>query len=366
MAKYHIKKDGTTGLCHATKGNCPLGGAENHFDTQEAAYEVAQERMENEFGMTQEVDRIPLMSIETKKDYYVAETANDYGRFGSDSFDNMHDMEEELTNIAREKGLLRKDERIKSALNEPTSEEVDTILDELKNSPNFNYIPKDKAFADLAEEGQRNADAGELPSSIYIEADDGSKANLSGLQAATLNGELNYDSIIEDIDEDDFKEAQANERDTLTEYNKIAKSTAIKEYGVDNLIDEYNEVGDGGAYDVFYEEGATEKYTDNMRYKGIIGKTDKLKTYVNEYGDNWVKANDEISDAPQFNYQPKDHAFDRAARVGNSTNSYTEVYIEHEDGSKSSLSPMQVIGMMAESDPNFVDYWAQEYTDKNR
>lgn len=31
MAKYHIKKDGTPGICKA-KQNCPLGGTENHIE----------------------------------------------------------------------------------------------------------------------------------------------------------------------------------------------------------------------------------------------------------------------------------------------------------------------------------------------
>lgn len=44
MAKYHIKKDGTPGICHAEKGKCPLGGAsgtENHFNTQAEAQAAA-------------------------------------------------------------------------------------------------------------------------------------------------------------------------------------------------------------------------------------------------------------------------------------------------------------------------------------
>ena len=52
MMKYHIKKDGTPGLCYARTKPCPLGGAENHFDTQEEAERVSQERFENEMGIT--------------------------------------------------------------------------------------------------------------------------------------------------------------------------------------------------------------------------------------------------------------------------------------------------------------------------
>lgn len=44
MAKYHISKDGTPGVCHAQNGNCPLGGADQHYPTMEAAQAAADER----------------------------------------------------------------------------------------------------------------------------------------------------------------------------------------------------------------------------------------------------------------------------------------------------------------------------------
>lgn len=40
MTKYHINAQGEVKPCKATKGNCPFGGAENHFDSFEAAQEV--------------------------------------------------------------------------------------------------------------------------------------------------------------------------------------------------------------------------------------------------------------------------------------------------------------------------------------
>lgn len=51
MTKYHIKRDGTPGVCHAVKGHCPLGGADNHFTTQEAAQQAADERNANESNL---------------------------------------------------------------------------------------------------------------------------------------------------------------------------------------------------------------------------------------------------------------------------------------------------------------------------
>lgn len=50
MTVYHIKRDGTPGVCSA-EGACPLGGADAHFPTEEAAYNEAQRRMEDMFGV---------------------------------------------------------------------------------------------------------------------------------------------------------------------------------------------------------------------------------------------------------------------------------------------------------------------------
>lgn len=41
MSKFHINKHGVPAPCKATKGNCPLGGEEQHFESQEAAQEYA-------------------------------------------------------------------------------------------------------------------------------------------------------------------------------------------------------------------------------------------------------------------------------------------------------------------------------------
>lgn len=37
MSKFHINKHGVPAPCRAKPGNCPLGGDESHFDTQEEA-----------------------------------------------------------------------------------------------------------------------------------------------------------------------------------------------------------------------------------------------------------------------------------------------------------------------------------------
>ena len=44
--KYHIKKDGTPGICRAKNGNCPYGDSSEHFPTIEEAQNFADKRNE--------------------------------------------------------------------------------------------------------------------------------------------------------------------------------------------------------------------------------------------------------------------------------------------------------------------------------
>ena len=46
---YHIKRDGTPGVCRAKKA-CPLGGPQSHFESLEGANEEAQSRLEKQYG----------------------------------------------------------------------------------------------------------------------------------------------------------------------------------------------------------------------------------------------------------------------------------------------------------------------------
>ena len=50
MSKFHIKRDGIPGVCHATK-NCPLGGEDSHYNTVEEAQTAAQEKLEKSHGL---------------------------------------------------------------------------------------------------------------------------------------------------------------------------------------------------------------------------------------------------------------------------------------------------------------------------
>ena len=49
MTRYHMREDGTPGICHAQEGNCPLGGSENHVEaeTLEQAQQQFDDKNEN-------------------------------------------------------------------------------------------------------------------------------------------------------------------------------------------------------------------------------------------------------------------------------------------------------------------------------
>lgn len=54
MAKYHIKKDGTPGICRA-KGKCPLGGEQEHFDNKEDAQTYADIKNSGKYGVLPDI-----------------------------------------------------------------------------------------------------------------------------------------------------------------------------------------------------------------------------------------------------------------------------------------------------------------------
>lgn len=56
MAKFHINAKGVPSVCKATKGNCPFGGADSHFDSIKDAQESADKRGEEKHGVLPGVD----------------------------------------------------------------------------------------------------------------------------------------------------------------------------------------------------------------------------------------------------------------------------------------------------------------------
>lgn len=51
MSKFHINKHGVPAPCKATKGNCPLGGDDSHFNTKEEAQEHVDKQNEEKYGV---------------------------------------------------------------------------------------------------------------------------------------------------------------------------------------------------------------------------------------------------------------------------------------------------------------------------
>ena len=68
MAKYHVKKDGTPGVCHAQEGNCPLGSSNEHFSSAQQAQDYADKMNElaKETGITIE-NPVKIKSEQIKK-----------------------------------------------------------------------------------------------------------------------------------------------------------------------------------------------------------------------------------------------------------------------------------------------------------
>ena len=64
MSKYHIKKDGTPGICRAQEGNCPLGDSSQHFSSKEEAQDYADKVNENNANNVTENPKKEIKSIQ--------------------------------------------------------------------------------------------------------------------------------------------------------------------------------------------------------------------------------------------------------------------------------------------------------------
>ena len=64
MAKYHVKKDGTPGVCRAQEGNCPLGDSSQHFSSKEEAQDYADKINENNANNVTEKPKKEIKSIQ--------------------------------------------------------------------------------------------------------------------------------------------------------------------------------------------------------------------------------------------------------------------------------------------------------------
>jgi len=57
MSKFHINKNGVPAPCRATKGNCPLGGEGQHFESKQEAQEYADKKNEENYGLIKGIKR---------------------------------------------------------------------------------------------------------------------------------------------------------------------------------------------------------------------------------------------------------------------------------------------------------------------
>lgn len=64
MSKYHVKKDGTPGICRAQEGNCPLGDSSQHFSSKEEAQDYADKVNENNANNVTENPKKEIKSIQ--------------------------------------------------------------------------------------------------------------------------------------------------------------------------------------------------------------------------------------------------------------------------------------------------------------
>lgn len=57
MARYHINEKGEPGLCKAKPGNCPLGSADEHHDSPEAARAAYEQKQHSSFSSSRPQDQ---------------------------------------------------------------------------------------------------------------------------------------------------------------------------------------------------------------------------------------------------------------------------------------------------------------------
>lgn len=69
MPRFHINKKGVPAPCRAKSGNCPLGGDEQHFNTQAEAQAAVDEKNKQTFGILNLDDKVKLQKLAEDLDY---------------------------------------------------------------------------------------------------------------------------------------------------------------------------------------------------------------------------------------------------------------------------------------------------------
>ena len=62
MTKYHINSKGVPAVCRADRGNCPFGGPDSHFNTQEEAQKKVDQENQEKHGILPELSKFTPLS----------------------------------------------------------------------------------------------------------------------------------------------------------------------------------------------------------------------------------------------------------------------------------------------------------------
>ena len=169
MAEFHINSAGVPAPCKATKGNCPFGDANSHYDTKEEAQEVANRINEERFNL------LPKSGIspETQKDF----------------MDNVYypaHMTEKIDFVVRMDQL-----------------DYDGVLDDAENSESIKKVFTDNFNEDALVYEIENDDPlsyslNSLSDGVYSVYDDiGNKLESEGLDVSLVHGEDDYNENFE-------------------------------------------------------------------------------------------------------------------------------------------------------------------------
>lgn len=147
--KYHIKKDGTPGVCHAENGKCPLGGdsgTENHFNSEAEAQTFIDNKNANIFANEQDLHKEELTNKITELSSRVDAITNNLEARKNDK--EFVGSDEWFNNIQERKALfydkLSNEKELAGINNEEfhTPNVWDTSLNNWHSDPNYQFHPE--------------------------------------------------------------------------------------------------------------------------------------------------------------------------------------------------------------------------------
>ena len=161
MTKYHIKPDGTPGVCNAQAGNCPYGGADEHFNSIVEAQEAADNRNEEEYmskNITRAVEKPDIRKPGFSKQKYkvLSLSGNEYAEETS-----------KITSTVSKKDLERALVEIKGDLKQID----DARLYQISVFEDFPETSKRRVKEDLELKTKKDAEAKKLHDEMKITLD---------------------------------------------------------------------------------------------------------------------------------------------------------------------------------------------------